>query len=104
MKEVTFESFDAEVGNSNVPVLVKFWAEWCQPCKMLKPTLERLATAYGDQVKFVQVDADSESAIVSLLHISSLPTLIIYKDGKPVQTLIGLQSEKSLKAALDSHL
>jgi thioredoxin 1 len=104
MKTVTAANFDAEVVGSDVPVVVKFWAEWCQPCKLLTGVFNKLAAHYGDRVKFTSVDADSESDLVSAMRIDALPTILVYKGGQRVQKLVGLQNEKTLRAELDSQL
>jgi thioredoxin len=104
MTNVTAQNFDTEVVGSETPVLVKFWADWCQPCKMLAPTISKLAGEYSGRVKFVEVNAEDEPTLTSKLKVNSLPTVVVYKNGAAAQSAVGLQSEKALRTLLDSHL
>ncbi len=90
----TDQNFDAEVIKSTVPVLVDFWAEWCGPCKMLNPIVEELATEYGNKVKIVSVDVDSNQTSSGKYNILSIPTVIIFKGGQPVSQLVGVQPKE----------
>ena len=102
--ELTDETFDAEVLNGAVPALVDFWAEWCMPCKMLAPTIEELAADYAGKVKVGKVDTDANREVSLKFNVSAIPTLILFKDGKVVKKLVGLQPKKALKAAIDAVL
>ena len=99
--ELTDGNFEAEVVNSDVPVLVDFWAEWCMPCKMIAPIVEELASEYVGKLKFGKVDLDSNRDISLKLNISAIPTLILFKDGEPIKKFVGLQPKADLKSALD---
>lgn len=97
----TDQSFESEVLNSNVPVLVDFWAPWCAPCKMQTPILENLQTKIGDQVKIVKVNTDENQAVAQKYSIMSIPTLMIFKNGDVVDQMIGVQSEEILVEKLN---
>jgi thioredoxin 1 len=102
--ELTDTNFDQEVLSSDKPTLVDFWAEWCRPCKMLAPTIDDLANEYAGRLKVGKVDTDSSRQAAMKFGISAIPTLILFKDGKLVKKMVGLQSKKDLKAAIDSLL
>ncbi len=103
-REVTDVRFDEEVANSDKVVLVDFWAPWCGPCLMQGPILEKLEPAYEGKVKFLKVNVDENQSSAAKYSIMSIPTLIIFKDGQPVDQVIGLTSESNLKAILDKVL
>ena len=103
VKHVTKQTFALEVLESPVPVLVDFYADWCGPCRMLVPTLERLSTEFAGRAKIVKVNVDEESALASQFQVSSIPTLIVVADGKLVGRTSGLVPEATLRSAL-SHL
>jgi len=102
--ELTDGNFQQQVAESAVPVLVDFWAEWCTPCKMLAPTIEELAADYSGKVKVGKVDTDANREVSLKFNISAIPTLLLFKDGKVVKKLVGLQPKKALKAAVDAVL
>jgi thioredoxin 1 len=99
--ELTDDNFEREVLKSDVPVLVDFWAEWCMPCKMLTPTIEKLAKDYQGKVKVGKVDTDSNRDTAIKYSISNIPTVILFKNGEMNQRFVGLRPEKDFKAALD---
>lgn len=86
-----------EIISSGKNVLVDFWAEWCKPCKMIEPILERLVTKYGNEIIFARVNVENEMDISSRYQIMSIPTFIIFKDGVPVNTIIGAVGEDTLE-------
>lgn len=92
---VTLENFDTEVLQSDKPVLVDFWAGWCGPCKMLMPVIEELA-AELDDVKVCKVDVDEQPALAARFNVMSIPTLVVIKDGKTVNTSVGVQSKSAI--------
>ncbi len=102
--EFTDANFEAEVINSDVPVLVDFWAEWCQPCKMLAPTIDKVAVAYDGKVKVGKVDTDSNRDVAVKYNISAIPTVMLFQGGELRSQLIGLKSEADFKAMLDEAL
>jgi len=101
MREITKSQFKKEVLNRQGKVVVDVYADWCSPCKLLKPVLDKLSSSY-DGIDFFQLDGESESDIVSEYKVSSLPTILIFKDGELVKKLIGLQNEKALKEHIDA--
>jgi putative thioredoxin len=104
--EVSSERFSAEVieKSREVPVLVDFWADWCAPCRMLMPVLAKLATEYAGRFVLTKVNTDSEQQIAGQLGIRSLPTVILFRDGKPVDQFMGAQPEGTVRAFLERHL
>ena len=100
--EFTDQNFEQEVINSQVPVLVDFWAEWCMPCRLLTPTIEKLAKEYEGKVKIGKLDTDSNRDTALKYSISNIPTVILFKQGQPAQRFVGLRAEKDFKEALDA--
>ncbi len=100
MIKITDESFDQEVINSDKVVVADFYADWCMPCRMLAPVLEKLEAEFGDKVSFVKIDTDEHRAKATELRISALPTLLVYKAGEKVRTFVGLVKENDLRTAL----
>ncbi len=98
--EITESNFDEEVMQSDKPVLLDFWAEWCPPCKMIAPHVDQLAEEYKDKVKVGKVDVEANQALASKYGISSIPTLIMFKGGEPVQTIQGANLP-AIKEALE---
>ena len=99
---VTNDSFEADVLKSTVPVVVDFWAEWCGPCKMIGPHLDKIAEEYGDRAKVVKVDIDEQQELAEKYNVSSIPTLMFFKEGKLVDQLIGARPKSDITAKLDS--
>ena len=107
MAEVTLTetSFDQEVTNSPVPVLVDFWAPWCGPCKMQDPIVEELAHNFKDKaIKIAKLNVDEAPSIASRFHVLSIPTLMIFKGGQPVDMMVGVQDKSTLAARLNAVL
>jgi thioredoxin 1 len=100
--ELTDQNFEQEVLNSDIPVLVDFWAEWCMPCRMLAPTIDKLATDYAGKVKVGKVDTDANRDTAIKFAISNIPTVILFSGGQMAQRFVGLKQERDFKAALDS--
>ena len=101
---VTDDSFEKDVIESPIPVLVDFWAQWCGPCKALTPILEEMASKYADKVKFVKIDVDSNSATPPKFSVRGIPTLILFKEGQVAATHVGLLNKNDLSQFLDNHL
>jgi thioredoxin 1 len=97
-------TFDTEVLKSDVPVLVDFWAEWCGPCKMIAPTVDELARAYKGKVKVAKMDVDAHQQVPQRFGIRSIPTLLVFKGGRVVDTIIGAVSKAKLEESLKKAL
>jgi thioredoxin 1 len=101
---VTDASFERDVIRSETPVLVDFWAAWCGPCRMVAPVVEEIAAEQGEKLKVVKMDVDENGNTAAQLGISSIPTLILYKDGKPVERVVGFQPKQRLMSKIEPHL
>jgi thioredoxin 1 len=99
--EITDQNFDSEVLQSSVPVLVDFWATWCGPCRMIAPVVEELATENQGSVKVCKINIDDSPNTAAGLGVSSIPTLMIFKNGDVVERFVGVQPKKRLQEALD---
>ena len=97
-------SFDADVINSDKPVLVDFWAEWCGPCKMIAPFIDEAATEYADKLSVVKLNVDESQNVAAKFGIRSIPTLMLFKDGAVQAQKVGAFSKSQLAEFLDSNL
>lgn len=93
-------NFEQEVLSASEPVLVDFWAEWCQPCKMLAPTIDQVAKEFAGRAKVGKLDTDSNREISVKYGITAIPTVIVFKNGEAVKKFVGLTSKNDLAAAL----
>ena len=102
--QVSDADFDERVLKADLPVLVDFWAEWCGPCKMIAPIVEELSEEYAGKLEFAKLDVDSNPTTAMAYGVRSIPTLLIFKGGNPVDQIIGAVPKGALKNKIDSTL
>ena len=102
--EVTDETFDTEIMNSEIPALVDFWATWCGPCRMVSPVVEELANDYKGKIKVAKMDVDQNRQTPAKFGIRAIPTLIFFKGGEVAQTIVGAQPKSHIEEELKKLL
>ena len=102
--ETTDGTFEADVLNHNRPVLVDFWAAWCAPCRMLAPTVEAVADKYASTARVVKLNVDDNPSVSQRYGIKGIPTLILFKNGKEEERVVGATSESAISRMLDKHI
>jgi len=102
--EITDDNFQEEVLNSDIPVLVDFWADWCQPCKMIAPSVAQVADEYDGKIKVGKLDVDSNPRTSTALNIRGIPALLIFNEGKPIDQIIGAVPKSIIQKKLDEAL
>jgi len=98
--EINDDSFEEEVLQANIPVLVDFWADWCMPCKMIAPILDELAKEFAGKVKITKINTDQNFLITSRQSITAIPALLIFSKGQLVDKLVGNKDKKTIKNAI----
>ena len=101
---VTDDTFESEVAQSPTPVLVDFWAEWCGPCKMVAPVLDQIAGEQEGKLKIVKLNVDENPSMMQKFGIRGIPTMILFKDGQPVETLVGFMPKPQILNKLQPHI
>lgn len=102
--DVDDKTFDERVLEAKLPVMVDFWAPWCGPCRMVSPLVEELADEYDGKVDFVKVNVDESAVVAGKYGIRAIPTLLIFKEGKPAEQIVGFRPKRDLKKSLDKVL
>ena len=103
IKDATTASFKADVieASKSVPVVIDFWASWCGPCKQLTPLIEKIIRSYSGKVRLVKINVDENQAVAAQLRVQSLPTVLAFRDGQPIDGFVGVQPESAIKAFVD---
>jgi thioredoxin 1 len=104
LQAISDDSFEQDVIESNIPVLVDFWAAWCGPCKAIAPILEELATKYAGKVKMVKLDVDANPSTPTKFGVRGIPTLMLFKDGQLKATQVGLANKADLGSFIDANI
>ena len=104
IKHVTDTTFNSEVLESSLPVLVDYWAEWCGPCKMIGPIIDESAESYADRLSAAKINVDENQSVPSRYHVRGIPTLMLFKNGEVVATKVGAMSKSQLSAFIEANL
>jgi len=104
MLELTQDNFEKEILKSDKPVLVDFWAPWCMPCKIIAPTVEKLAEEMKSKIKVMKSNVDESPEIATELSILNIPTLVLFKGGKEIVRIIGVNSKEAIEAKINSAI
>jgi len=102
--QLSKDNFEQEVTNSEIPVLVDFWATWCGPCRMLGPIIDEIGGMFEGKAKIAKVNVDEQKELASKFQVMSIPTILIFKKGEMVEKMVGLRNKEALEAALNKYL
>lgn len=102
--EINDKIFDTEVVNSNIPTVVDFWATWCGPCRKLGPVLEEISNNYEGKVKFAKVNVEESKETAKKYSISGIPCLLVFKNGEPVERMVGLMPKSTIISNIEKHI
>ena len=104
VKDVSDGTFETEVMKSDVPVLVDFWAEWCGPCRMMTPVVESVAQKFAGKAKIVKINVDDNQSVTQRFGIKGIPTMIVFKDGKEAERIVGATNEGAVSRIIEEQL
>jgi thioredoxin 1 len=104
VNELSIANFDNAIGKARLPVLVDFWAGWCAPCMVMKPVMEAMAREYSGKAHFAKVDVDRNQALARRYGVMSIPNFVIFRNGGPVDRIVGVVGRSGLETALKKHL
>lgn len=104
MKEINDSIFNNEVIESDIPVVVDFWAPWCGPCRMVAPVMEELDKQYSTKIKFVKVNVDENPVISNQFRIASIPTIMVFKSGKVVENIVGFRPKSDFEQIVNNYI
>lgn len=104
MKEINDSVFNNEINESKVPVVVDFWAPWCGPCKMLGPVIEEISKEFAGKAEFVKLNVDENPVTSATYKISSIPTVLVFKDGKVVEQMVGFRPKAAIVELVNKHI
>lgn len=104
IKEIKDESFSSTIESSSVPVVVDFWAAWCGPCKMLAPVIDEIASELGDKAQFFKLNVDDNPVTSAQYKIASIPTVMVFKGGNIVETIVGFRPKEAIKGLIEKHI
>ena len=104
IQDLDSSNFESVIRESEVPVLVDFWADWCAPCKAMEPMLEEISGLMGERINFAKVNVDQSRQIAIKYHIQSVPTILVFQQGRPVDTITGVPPRFNLVNRIEKHL